>query len=299
MKNWVKDNYDLQISGLNLIDSHFGTEIFLLHTPQNKYIVKSLPLYAGDLENEGEITEFLSARGISVARILLTKHGNYSVKTETAQFHIQEFIDGETYAVNTSPDWFIDESARTIGKIHRMLKDYKPLPRAFGADFFHESAVINKLNYLRSLPQSDETEQQIKYAENALTFTIDTAKLTYSNSHGDYHIGQIITKDRDFTVIDWSSACCLPLCIEVMLSYAFADPKCADGTIDSAKLSEHIRLYSEYSALNDYDIAMMPYVFYRYLLLTNYTPPFSDVPESYQAISKLINKLLHYLSIHI
>ena len=286
MKNWVKDNYDLQISGLNLIDSHFGTEIYLLHTPQSKHIIKSLPINCGDLENEGFITEFLSARGISVARLLQTKHGKYSVKTDNRQFHIQEFIDGETYAVGNAPDWFIEESARTLGKIHRALADYKPLPRAFDADFFHKSAVENKINHLRTLPQSNEVTQQIKYAEKALTFEIDTTKLTYSNSHGDYYIGQIIAKNRKLTVIDWSSACCLPLCLEVIMSYKFAARQSAD------KLAEYVKIYSEYFTLNDYDIAIMPYVFYRYLLLTNYTPPFADVPESYQAVSKLINNLL-------
>jgi Putative homoserine kinase type II (protein kinase fold) len=286
MKNWVKDNYDLQIDSLNLIDAHFGTEIYLLITPQKKYIVKSLPINAGNLENEGFITDFLLSRGISVARILPNKHGNYSVKTEHTQFHIQEFIDGETFAVGTAPEWVIEESARTLGKIHHALKDYKQLPRAFDADFFHKSAVENKINFLRTLPESDEVTQQIKYAEKALTFEIDTTKLTYSNSHGDYYVGQIIAKDRELTVIDWASACCMPICLEVIMSYKFAAQQCADG------LQDYIKIYSQYFKLNDYDIAMMPYVFYRYLVLTNYTPPFADVPESYQAISKLINNLL-------
>lgn len=55
----IIENYGLKVESLKLIDSYFGTEIFILKTDQGKYIVKTLPIYCEGLENEGYITDFL------------------------------------------------------------------------------------------------------------------------------------------------------------------------------------------------------------------------------------------------
>lgn len=300
----INENYSLKIEELKLIDRHFGTELYLLRTDRNKYIVKTLPLSFKDLENEGYVTDFLYNQGIPVAKILKTNMSEYVVRTDKIQFHIQDFIEGTTLAVNTAPDWFLKKSAQTLGRIHNVLKDYKDLKRSFDADFFDLSAINGKKKHLLNLLNSKEAKsdeiltieikEQIKHAEKLSCFNIDTKKLTYSNSHGDYYIGQIITQDKKFTVIDWSSACCLPICIEVIMSYSFADPVCVKGNIDIQRFKEYLKQYSEFFILNDYDKKIMPYLFYWHQFLTNYTPPFFTVPEGYKTVSKLINNLLNW-----
>lgn len=301
----INRNYGLKIESIELIDSHFGTEIYLLQTDLNKYIVKTIPVNCKDLQNEGYITEFLCDKGISVAKILKTNKGEYSVRTKKMQFHIQNYIEGITLSVNTAPDWFMEKSAQTLGRIHSILKDYEVLERSFDDDFFNVLHIMSKKDFLLNLLDSkeakkDETmafdiKEQIKHADKIASFKIIPQNLTYSNSHGDYYIGQIITKDESFTVIDWSSACCLPICIEVIMSYTFADPYCSNGNIDIHRLKEYIKQYSQYFALSDYDLKIMPYLFYWHQFLTNYTPPFSVVPEGYKAVSKLINNLMNWL----
>ncbi|KAI4453054.1 histidine triad hit protein [Holotrichia oblita] len=211
------DNYGLQVNDLKLIDSHFGTKIFLMETSTGKYIIKTIPLNGGSIEKEGYITEFLYNNGISVARLLKTKNNMYHVETNEYKFHIQEFIEGETLKVNTAPDWFLKKSALVLGKINCVLSKYDELDINFGKDFFTES---------------NANEERIKHLKRISAFNIDTDKLTYSNSHGDYHIGQIITRNEELTVIDWTSACKLPLCLEVIMSYTTADPECKNGKID-------------------------------------------------------------------
>ena len=301
----IRDNYSLYIEELKLIESHFGTDIYLLHTDHHKYIVKALPLDFKTLENEGYITEFLYSKRIPVPKLLKNNQGDYIIRTDKMQFHIQDFIEGSTLAVNTAPDWFLKKSAQTLGKIQNALKDYITLKRTFDADFFDISAINRKRDYLNNLLTTKEAKtneimkteimEQIKHAEMLSTFNINTSKLTYSNSHGDYYIGQIITKDELLTVIDWSSVCCLPICIEAIMSYSFADPACEKGNINVLRLKEYIKDYSDFMVLSDYDKHIMPYLFYWHLFLTNYSPPFSHVPEGYKKISELINNLLNWL----
>ncbi|MDR1693560.1 MAG: hypothetical protein LBR72_09425, partial [Oscillospiraceae bacterium] len=81
----------------------------------------------------------------------------------------------------------------------------------------------------------------------------------------------------------------------VIMSYVFADPACKNGSIDACRLNEYIYQYSKYFRLNEYDRRIMPYLFYWHQFMTNYTPPFSIIPEGYKDVSRLINKLLNWL----
>jgi len=307
LQSQIIKEYSLPLVGMALLDSHFGTEIFLAQTGAGKYIVKKTPPDAARYEREGRVTAFLAERGLPVGRLLPTKDGAYVVSGDGYQCTVQAYIEGDTWAVNTAPDWLQDESARMLGRIHTVLYDYEPLPIHFTAGFFAADAVRGKMAYLSGLLHENndkaacmELREQIKHAERLLPFAIDATKLTYAKSHGDYYIGQLITKDRRVSVIDWSSACSLPVCIELMTSYIYADPSCAAGSISGTNLIKYIREYEAHSAvqLRCEDWALMPYVFYHHQYMTNYTPPFRDVPESYQAISTRINHTLGWLYEH-
>jgi thiamine kinase-like enzyme len=301
----ILDNYGIEISGMSLIDSHFGTEIYLIETAKGKFIVKTLPLYVKGIENEGFITEFLFNKGFNVAKILKTKNGDNHIKTNELQFHIQDFIEGETLAVNTAPEWFIQKSAHTLGEMHNALKDYAHLRTSFGADFFDKSNVMETVKYytelLAKVVQKNDAvlifdlEERLKHLERISSFDICADRLTYSNSHGDFHIGQIITQDESLTVIDWTSASRAPVCLEVILSYTTEDPACVNGKIDINGLKNYIQNYSEHFTLNNYDIEMMPYVFYYQQLMCHYQPPYNNVPDSYKSICKLINNFTKWL----
>ena len=78
----IIDNYALKINRLTLLDSHFGTEIFLLEASNKKFIVKTLPLYMEGVENEGDIIEYLLRHDIRAARLLKTRNGKYYVKAD-------------------------------------------------------------------------------------------------------------------------------------------------------------------------------------------------------------------------
>jgi len=138
-------------------------------------------------------------------------------------------------------------------------------------------------------------EGRIKHLERISAFAIETDKLTYSNSHGDYYIGQFIVNGREVTVIDWTGACKLPTALEVMMSYVFAAPECANGEINSDGLKRYIDQYSSYSKMSDYDIKVMPYLFYYQQIMCHYPPPYNGIPEKYKPVCRLINRFTKWM----
>ena len=57
-----------------------------------------------------------------------------------------------------------------------------------------------------------------------------------------------------------------------MLSYVFASPECKDGRIDSEGLKRYINNHAKHFPLNDYDIQIMPYLYYYAQMICNYSP---------------------------
>lgn len=288
------------------LDKHFGTELYLIDTDTGKYIVKVLPLYMENVKHEGELAEFLYNHKLKVARFLKSKDDTYVVKTSEFQFTVQQFIEGSSLLVNTAPDWFVSKSADFLGQTALLLKDYEGLSLRFGKEFFSTKTVCRKMwQYKKELAQAKKArnvdavpiwEEQIRHLKRISKFHIDTKKLTYANSHGDYHIGQAIIHNNDFTVVDWSSACRLPICLDVITSYVFSSPTCAEGKIDAYGLKKYIHKFTEKFPLTEYDIKAMPYVFYFWHCMCNYRPDeLLDIPESYKSIAKLITNFLNWL----
>ena len=305
-KNIIENNFNLIVSDIKLLDKHFGTELYSINTDVGKYIVKILPLYMENVKNEGELTEYLYNHGLKVARFMKSKEDAYVVKTPGFQFTVQQFIEGESLSVNTAPDWFISKSADFLGQTALLLKNYEGLSLRFGEDFFATKTVYKKMwQYKKELAKAKKAkdvgiipvwEEQIRHLKKISKFHIDTNKLTYANSHGDYYIGQAIIHNNDFTVVDWSSACRLPICLDVITSYVFSSQTCATGEIDADGLKKYIREFTEKFPLTEYDIKAMPYVLYFWHCMCNYRPDeLGDIPDSYKAIAKLINNLLNWL----
>ena len=301
----ISDNYDIEVYDLKLIEGYFA-EIYSMQTNKGKYFVKTIPLGIQDMENEGHITEYLYNNGVSVPRLLKTNGGMYHVETDEFQFHVQEFIEGNVLKVNTAPEWYLEKSANIIGEIHSLLKDYNEMPAQFGGDFFCKSNVNGVKSYycgqLNEAVEQKNTklipllEGRIKHLERISAFDINADKLTYSNAHGDFHIGNTIVNNKNITVIDWTIACRMPVVLDVITSYVFAAPECANGKIDCDGLKRYIKNYSRHFSLNDYDIKIMPYLYYYQQMICNYQPSeYDNLPYAYKPICKLIINVTDWL----
>ena len=51
-KDLLQTHFNLEITELSLLDSHFGTEIYLAKTKHEKLFVKKLPSYMTQVANE-------------------------------------------------------------------------------------------------------------------------------------------------------------------------------------------------------------------------------------------------------
>lgn len=306
---FIEENYDLQLKNMQLLDSHFGTEIYLIIADSGKFIAKVMPMSI-EADNEGPVTEYLRGCGMSVPKFQRNLRGEYVTKTAELQLTIQSYIEGKVLPLNSVPDWFMVRSAEFLGKTVSFLRGYGELPLRFGEDFFSpENAKKKARQYLAdstTLKENGDFEtallfdDQVRHLLKISELGIDTERLTYSASHGDYHIGQVIVRDGDLSVIDWSSVCRLPICLELATSYAFASPACADGTIDAKGLKEYILIFEKYATLSEYDIKAMPYVLYFWHCMCNYSPyEHADMAESYRPVARLIHKMLGWLFEHV
>ena len=305
----ISDNYGIQINDLKLFTEHFGTEIFIIQTTIGKFVVKTLPVndYNARMENEGYITEFLRENNINVPKILKSLNNMYCVSNDKIQFHVQEFIEGENYQLNTASELFLEESACIIGKIHSVFKNFKELHvlHEFSKNFFNNSGIDKvKQNFNERLEESyiqknysliPLLKDRIKHLEKISTFNIDGNRLTYSNGHGDYRLGNMIINNGKITVIDWTNSCKLPICFDVIKSYVYSSPECKNGLISSDGLKRYIENYSRYNNLSEYDIQIMPYLYYYHQLQCNYSPPYDDIPETYMPVCKLIINVTNWL----
>jgi len=308
----IERYYDLQVSALQLMDKHFETEIYTAETTCGKFLVKVMPLFYQNVDSEGMIAGHLWQHGLKVARFLRNKEGNYVTKCEENQFTLQEFVEGKTLALNSAPEWFLEKAADYLGKTTVALKEYGSLPMPFDKAFFAPDNALQKRQQYLDEQKSAEAglipvyEEQIRHLERIAQFHIDTERLTYANSHGDFHIGQAIVQDQDITVVDWASACCLPICLDIATCYAFASPRCSEGALDAEGLCRFIRTYTKHVPLMLYDIQALPYVMYFWYCICNYSPTelasisASDrLVQNYQPIAVLIQKLLQWLSVHV
>ena len=306
----IEEYYNLKVTDIKLLDKHFGTEIYKINTDIGKFIVKVFPMYFDSVGKEGAVVEYLSEHGLYVAELMKTRSNEYAVITPNIQFTVQQYIDGNSPAINSAPEWLMNKSADFLGRTVSILSNYPELSVRFDQSFFAPESVLNKkAHYEQRLTAAREDgnvnliplwEEQIKHLDRIKSFHIDTEKLTYANSHGDYHIGQIIEKNHDITVVDWTSVCRLPICLEIITSYVFASPSCADGTIDADGLISYIGHFTKHFPLGKYDIKAMPFVLYFWHCMCNYRPDeLADMPYSYRPIAELINKVLRWLYKHV
>jgi Ser/Thr protein kinase RdoA (MazF antagonist) len=85
----------------------------------------------------------LKEKAIPTTEFYKTLNGEYLWEYKKHVFHLQPYIDGKTYKMNTAPEWLMDNSAIFLGKIHKALMEYPKLEVEFGEKFLNECDVSN------------------------------------------------------------------------------------------------------------------------------------------------------------
>lgn len=272
----------LDIEEIIPLKSGASSECFHVITNNGEYILKDIEMdFMNHPDIEPLVNNELSLIGIPVSKFYVTCDGFYVGKYNGHTFHLQSFIEGDILKVNTAPKWFMKESAKILGEIHNGLMDLHSLDKGISKGFF---MVVNPKSALESYKKSlkiakernevvaiEDLSYRIKLLDKLKNVDLDMDKFTYKNTHGDYFISQIICKDNKINgVIDFTSARIHPACYELIRSYSYADPKCINGEIDIKNLKEYVNEYLEVSDLSDYDIKMMPYLYFYQLGVSDY-----------------------------
>ena len=282
-KDTLKRLYGLEITDVQKSTVGAGSDTYFISCQQGRYVVKFPSV--SEINNpdfEPALCKFLLSKGIAVSEFLKTINGQYISADENGRkFHVQKFIDGKVYPLNTAPKWLLRESATLLGKIHTALTGYPSLPEGIGQNFFAcmtpETALKSYENTLETARQNQDVQVQedllyrIELMKRLPAFHFDMDSLTCRNTHGDYFISQLICGEQKINaVIDWTTACVHPVVWEIIRSYVYASPKCREGEMDIPEFLDYVSCYLEYAPLNRVDIQMLPYLFYYQLAVCDY-----------------------------
>jgi Ser/Thr protein kinase RdoA (MazF antagonist) len=300
----INRSYGLNILEIGVLMEHYASKVFLLETATSKYALKQMKEDRG-LEDENKLNKHLSDKGIKIPKIYLTVTGEHIVYNDGFMYILYEFIDGKTRRFHTVPDWLLIKQAQTLGEIQNALKDYKRLPLIFGKGFHTKEKCLKREQRINNEIESAEKRndvtltaalyERLRHIRKISEVEIDCNKLTYVNSHGDFYLSQIIERDGELVVIDWVHPRYLPACNEIMMSYMYAAPECRDGTITAANFAPYLREYMKYTALNRYDLEIMPYFTYFYCIFCSFTPPYDALPGDYNEIARITDKTANWL----
>ena len=308
MEHLIETHYGLRVQGLARVNEGVGGDVYTVETHTGRFVLKGTRHGDERACNEPRLVAFAARQGIPVQECLPTKDGEDFFHRGGKQYNLRPWADGAVYSYNKAPAWLVTEAARMQGKINAALAGFESLPQGIGPD---------SLAYLRSDAPRESYGKTLALAKKAgdasvvedIRFrisqlhmlqekTYDFSRFTIGNAHGDYKIQNLVCGEgRIAAVIDWTSACTLPLCLEIIRAYAHAAP-----VFSLEGLRAYTDEYQRYAPLNDYDLRMMPYFFRDLLLASDYYGQYYASKHSnradYLAQAKFATRMLRELIEH-
>jgi len=307
----VNLHYGMEVLKISKLTIGAGSNTYFIITTSGKYILKNANINeANNPQNEPPLCEYLLTKGLPVSEFIRNTDNEYIFLHEKDKYHMQKFVDGINYEWNEAPNWLLCESAQMLGKIHTALSDYSPLPIGIGESFFKymtpEAALQSyekSYKYAKQINDDNSIEDIAFRIELIKRFSVPAIKidmLTCKNTHGDYFISQLICGDSKINaVIDWTTACVHPTIWEIMRSYIYAAPECRKGEINTETFIDYVDEYLKFASLTEYDIKMLPYVFYYQISVCDYYNQYyqstADNRNIYLQQAALSTKLMKWL----
>lgn len=279
IKEFVNINYNLIVDKIEKIDRG-SANIFSLNN--NQYILKEFQskYTEEDIIKETTIVNHLEKNGIKVPHYIKTINGKLFANHCGKIVILQKFIDGYTIESNTATYSQMIESANMLGQICKSLKDLELNLEHNDVTLWcnskHILSSISKTTALKEKVCGDYKDKILKDLDDKVEMSKeiiqkvnfdDFSKLTNLNTHGDYSLMQFIYKDNKINaVIDFVSACKMPIVWEIIRSYSYIDEKAKDGVINIDNLTDYVKEFCKFVKLNKYDLKMMPYIYLIQLL---------------------------------
>lgn len=281
--NIVKKIYNIDIYRIEKLNRG-SANLYLLN--EDKYILKEFQTKytKEEIDKEINIINHLKNDNIPVPEYIKTITGEYSFIYKNKVIIMQKFIEGYTMESNTGKYDQILESAEYLGKIIKSLETLEfELPSNDVSSWYSSETINESIAKQEKLLKKISTEDypqiykdlmdkisMLQYVRDNFDFS-DMNKLTIMNTHGDYSVLQFIYKnDKINAIIDFVSACKMPIVWEIIRSYSYIDPKAKEGKININNLVEYVKVFSKYVKLNKYDFKFMSYLYLIQLLSSTF-----------------------------
>ena len=282
IRSLLKKKYGISVISIKKL-SKGSANIFLIN---NKYILKEFQsIYTREeIKKETAIINCLKKNNILVPRYIKTISGKYYFVHSKRIVILQEFIKGQTKDRNKGDMGQVLECAREYGKLVLALETlkYKLPEQNFIANFLDEkidesivkfSALIKdtsgklKERIIKDLSDKIDMLNKIKGKYNIE----DITKTTLKNSHGDYNVLQFIyCGNKIKAIIDFATACKMPIIWEIIRAYSLIDKDCDGGSLNIEHLILYIKEVCKYVKLNKYDLKYMVIVYLTQLLNSDF-----------------------------
>lgn len=276
--------------GLHLIECKSlalgSANCYKVHCEEGDFFLKE---YQSDfttekVDREAGIVEYLKSKDFSTAGFIKTVVGQNWIMHEGHVISIQEYIEGQSY-LNDLPHSLLKESAKYLGIVHSLLKDY---PMEVSMDYvwalgISAETISKKFNSLLSVLDENKLDPNYDRIRDDLLFkkklmnSMDGWKeyfkdITYTPTHGDYTACQLICDEKGIkAIIDFSSAACLPAVWEIMRSYIQSGGISRNGSnLDIEDFSFYVKEYMKYAPLTKRDLEVMPFIYLFQLTQSSY-----------------------------
>ena len=281
---YLKNNYDLEVTNVTKIERG-SANIYSLNN--NEYILKEFQSKYSkkQIEKEIAVINHLRSYGIKVPEYIKTKKDTFDDIYKEKTIIIQKYIDGYTLESNEGNYEQTIECAKYYGRIVDALKTLPiELPDSDLSGWYSQenfdTSIKKHEDLLLMLDENNEIDKKIK---NDLLEKIEMIKevrlndfeqmknLTVLNTHGDYNVLQFIYKDGKINaVIDFVSACKMPVAWEIIRSYSYIDKDAINGEFNLDTFIEYVKTFNKYIKLNEYDIRFMSYIYLVQVLNSNF-----------------------------
>lgn len=282
--NFVKEKYGINVTYIKIIDRG-SANIYSLNG--DEYILKEFQSKYTKEEIEKEITiiNHLKKDGIKVPSYIKTINDTYYSLYKDKVIIIQKFIEGYTLDRNEGNYEQTIECAKVYGMIVKSLENLDILLPLNDLSFSKENLTkgIEKHQKLLELINDKDDEETLKIKRDLEekinmikeiseeNIFINTKKLTIKNTHGDFNVLQFIYKnDHINSVIDFVSACRMPIVWELIRSYSYIDKNVKNGIFNLDTFTDYIKEFNKYVKLNKYDLKYMSYIYLIQLLSSTY-----------------------------
>ncbi len=279
----VKEMYGIDITEVKRLNRG-SANIYSLNN--DTYILKEFQskINQDDVIKEINVINHLRKDNLLVPEYIATIDNQYSFVYKNKTIIMQKFIEGYTMESNTGSFEQTMESAKYLGKIIKSLESLNvELPIRDNFQFYSKEIIKDNINKIETLigelnenkyPKvySDLKEKIVKLQYIINNINVEEMKnLTIMNTHGDYSVLQFIYKDEKIdSIIDFASACRMPIVWEIIRSYSYIDSKATNGTLDIDNLVLYVKEFTKYVSLNKYDLKYMPYFYLIQILCSTY-----------------------------